>query len=37
MTRQPRRSAEGNLVFVLEPAMTEQLLEETMEKGIVKP
>ena len=37
MTRQPRRSSEGNLIYVLEPAMAEQLLERIKEKGIVKP
>ena len=35
--RQARRSAEGNLVYLLEPAMAELLLEELRAKGIVEP
>jgi hypothetical protein len=37
MTRQHRRSPGGNLVYVLESAAAEQLLEEIKEQGIVKP
>ncbi len=37
MARQARRSAEGNLVYILEPAMAEQLLEKIKESRIVEP
>jgi hypothetical protein len=37
MTRQSRRSAEGNDIYILQPRMAEQLLEETKAKGIVVP
>lgn len=37
MTRQPRRSAGGNLVYVLESAVAEQLLEKIKENRIVEP
>ena len=36
MTRQPRRSAEGNLIYVIEPGTAEQLLDEIQAKGIVE-
>jgi hypothetical protein len=36
MARQPRRSAEGNLVYVIEPGTAEQLLDEIKAQGIVK-
>jgi hypothetical protein len=35
MARQPRRSAEGNLIYWLLPATAEQLLEEITARGIV--
>ncbi len=35
MARQPVKSAEGNLIYVLDPATAEHLLEETKGKGIV--
>ena len=35
MAKQPRRSAEGNLIYVLDPSTAEQLLEEIKEHGIV--
>jgi hypothetical protein len=35
MVRQPRKSPEGNLIYVLESGTAEQLLEEIKEKGIV--
>lgn len=35
MARRPRRSAEGNLVYLLDPATAEQLLEEIKGHGIV--
>lgn len=37
MIRQPRRSAEGNLVYVLKSAVAEQLLEKIKEDRIVEP
>ena len=36
MTRQPRRSVEGNQVYTLEAATAEQLLVEINAKGIVE-
>ena len=36
MAKQPRRSAEGNLVYTLEAATAEQLLDEIKRKGIVE-
>jgi len=36
MVKQPRRSAEGNLVYTLEAATAEQLLAEVKAKGIVE-
>jgi hypothetical protein len=36
MVKQPRRSAEGNLVYALEAATAEQLLAEIKAKGIVE-
>jgi len=36
MVRQPRRSAEGNLIYVLEPETAEQLLEEIKAQGIIE-
>ena len=35
MAKQPHRSIEGNLVYILEPAIAEQLLEEIKARGIV--
>ncbi|MGO9202775.1 MAG: hypothetical protein ACLQM8_19825, partial [Limisphaerales bacterium] len=35
MARQPRRSAEGNFIYILDPATAEHLLEEIKERGIV--
>ena len=35
MFRQARKSAEGNLIYLLGPGMAEQLLEEIKSKGIV--
>ena len=36
MTKQPRRSAEGNLVYTLEAAKAEQLLDEIKRQGVVE-
>lgn len=36
MVKQPRRSAEGHLVFTLEAATAEQLLDEINRQGILK-
>ena len=36
MTKQSWKSAAGNLVFVLEPATAQQLLEEVKEQGIIE-
>jgi hypothetical protein len=36
MEKQPRLSAEGNLVYTLEPAQAEQLLDEIKRQGIVE-
>jgi hypothetical protein len=36
MVRQPLRSAEGNLIFTLEPETAEELLEEIKKQGIIK-
>jgi hypothetical protein len=36
MTKQPRRSAEGNLVYTLEAATAEQLLVEIKTQGILQ-
>lgn len=36
MTKQPRRSAEGNLVYTLEAATAEQLLVEIKRQGILE-
>ena len=35
MARQPRRSAEDNFIYILDPATAEHLLEEIKERGIV--
>jgi hypothetical protein len=35
MTKQPRRSAAGNLVYTLEAAAAEQLLVEIKTQGIL--
>jgi hypothetical protein len=37
MKRQPLRSAEGNLVYILEPEVAEQLLEKIKQSRIVEP
>lgn len=37
MNRQPRRSAEGNWVYVLKPTVAKQLLERIKENRIVEP
>jgi len=37
MKRQHRRSAEGHLVYILEPAVAEQLLEKAKENRILQP
>jgi hypothetical protein len=37
MNRQPRRSADGNLVYSLEPAVAQQLLEKIKQSRIVEP
>jgi hypothetical protein len=36
MAKLPRRSAEGNLIYVLEPETAEQLLEEIIAQGIIR-
>ena len=36
MAKQPRRSEEGNVVYTLEPAKAEQLLDEIKMQGIVE-
>jgi hypothetical protein len=36
MAKQPRRSAEGNLVYTLEAATAEQLLDEIKRRGILE-
>jgi hypothetical protein len=36
MAKQPRRSAVGNLVYTLEAATAEQLLDEIKRQGILE-
>jgi hypothetical protein len=36
MAKQPRLSAEGNIIYVLEPETAEQLLEEIKAQGIIE-
>jgi hypothetical protein len=36
MARQSRRSAEGNLIYILEPETAELLLEKIKAQGIVR-
>jgi len=37
MERQPGRTAEGNFIYILKPALARQLLDEIKTRGMVTP